>query len=321
MNDHKKRIYCPIGLRTLKTAAAVTIALIIVEQYGASAAKLLFAMMGAIAAVGPTFKASLQGCAGQLFSVVMGACVSISVTMLPIANAAAVGAGVILIMAVYQVLHLKLSPVLPCLILVTICSDPQIAAVPYSLARLWDTAIGLGVGMLINMLVFPYDNSRKIRRVMEGLDKDLICFLEDMFDGDEHLPDTKGMSRKINHLQRELALFEDQRLLRRRRQKQELQQLKNCEDMARELMTELEALRSMDRPGRLNRANRLALGAAQADIPLQERGNRFAVEDLVANYHVARIMDLRQALKKELSENSEEKTGEADKEHGQDRDG
>ena len=168
------------------------------------------------------------------------------------------------------------------------------------MARLWDTAIGLGVGMLINMLVFPYDNSRKIRQAMEGLDRDLICFLEDMFDGDEHLPDTKGMNRKISNLHSQLDLFEDQRLLHRRRQKQELRQLKDCEGTVRALMIQLEALRGIEHPGRLNQANWAALHAAKANIPAWEPSRRFSVEDLVVNYHVSRILELRQELTREL---------------------
>ena len=42
----------------------------------------------------------------------------------------------------------------------------------YGLGRIWDTAIGLGVGMAVNMLVFPYNNRRQIDETVSGLDKD-----------------------------------------------------------------------------------------------------------------------------------------------------
>ena len=41
-----------------------------------------------------------------------------------------------------------------------------------------------GKSMLINVLVFPYDNSKKIRAAVRNLDAELILFLEDIFDGD-----------------------------------------------------------------------------------------------------------------------------------------
>ena len=78
------------------------------------------------------------------------------------------------------------------------CDD--IDPIRYALGRIWDTAIGLSVGMAINMLVFPYDNSRKIRQTVESLDRELVLFLEEMFDGDQVLPDAEAMNEKISGL-------------------------------------------------------------------------------------------------------------------------
>ena len=53
----KKRLRIHIGLRTLKTAAAVILAMVVVDAYGTTPSKLIFAMLGAMAAVQPSFKA------------------------------------------------------------------------------------------------------------------------------------------------------------------------------------------------------------------------------------------------------------------------
>ena len=157
-----------------------------------------------------------------------------------------VGVGIVGILTGYQYFRLKLVPVLPCLVLVNACLNPAVEAAPYAVGRLWDTAIGLAIGMVVNMLIFPYDNSRKIRRTMEGLDRDLILFLEDLFDGDERLPEAEALARKVDALEGQLLLFSQQRLLlHRARQKRELQCLRSCEDIARELVVELEALRKL----------------------------------------------------------------------------
>ena len=59
----------PVGLRTVKTAVAVMLSLVIVEHYGASPAKVVFATIGAMSAVGPTFKASVRSCLTQICGV------------------------------------------------------------------------------------------------------------------------------------------------------------------------------------------------------------------------------------------------------------
>ena len=42
-----------VGLRTIKTAAAIIVSMVIVDQYGSSASKLIFAMLGAMYVVQP----------------------------------------------------------------------------------------------------------------------------------------------------------------------------------------------------------------------------------------------------------------------------
>lgn len=298
----------PVGPRILKTALAVTLALAVVEPYGASPAKVVFATIGAMSAVAPTFTASLLACLTQICGVAVGGLLALTVIALRIPPVIGVGVGIIGILTGYQYFRLKLVPVLPCLVLVNICLNPAVEGASYAAGRLWDTAIGLAIGMAVNLLIFPYDNSRKIRRTMEGLDRDLILFLEDLFDGDEHLPEAVALARKVDALEGQLLLFAQQRLLlHRRRQKQELQRLRSCEDIARELVVEMEALRNMERRGHLNRENRQELRALGAQVMEEAPDKGEQMEDVVVNYHVARALSLRRELRQSLPMERREK--------------
>lgn len=303
MRKKIRNIHSPVGWRTVKTAAAVAISILMVERYGTSADELLFGVMGAFSAMEPTFKASVRGCIAQITGVIIGVILSLVMGAVEVPGVVAAGIGIILIMAVYQIFHWKTSPVLPCLILVTICTTPQLSALTYGVVRIWNTALGLAVGMAINMLVFPYDNSKKIQQAMVSLDEDLIHFLQDLFDGGEHLPATEEMEKKIDVLEAQLATFADQRLLRRRHQKRTLARLRHCEDTARALLLEMETLRSIEHVARLNRENWAALRALGANLAEEVPQNRFSVEDLVVNYHVSRVLVLRQELRDMLSGN------------------
>jgi uncharacterized membrane protein YgaE (UPF0421/DUF939 family) len=183
-----------IGLRTVKTAAAVVLAMIIVESYGATSSKLIFAMLGAMAAVQPTFKESLESCLTQIVGVLFGAVMGILLLALPVHPLVATGIGIILVITLYNALRIRFSPSLPCFILVMLCTSPDIQPLEYAVGRIWDSAIGLAVGMIVNTLIFPYDNSRQIRGIVESLDREVIAFLEDMFDGDDVLPDGAQMT-------------------------------------------------------------------------------------------------------------------------------
>lgn len=286
-----------IGLRTIKTTAAIVISMIIVDQLGTSASKLIFAMLGAMAAVQPTFKESVDSCLAQIVGVLFGAGASIVLLMLPVPPLVATGIGMILVITLYNALRICYSPSLPCFIVVMMCTTPDIAPLAYASERIWDTTIGLSTGMLINTLVFPYDNSRQIRATIRSLDKELIVFLEDMFDGDDILPDADEMSRKVDAMYRQMRVFSNQKLLLQLRRQQEKQALfHQCERNVRELLARLEVLSQMGHPGRLSDENRHALEAAGAVIRDQRPLDSVMERDVVTNYHIRQVLRLRREL-------------------------
>lgn len=297
-----KRRRIRVGLRTVKTAVAIIIAMVLVEPYGATSSRLILAMLGAMAAVQPTFKESLEACVTQTVGVLFGAAAGVLLAALPTGPLTSVLLGIIFVISVYNLLPDAFSPSLPCFILVMICTDAEMAPIPYALGRIWDTAIGLGVGILINSLVFPYDNSRQIRETADGLDRDLLLFLEDMFDGNSSLPDTDAMNKRIATLEGQLSVFANQRLLlHMRRRKRELTRYKACERKARELVSHLEVLSQLDRPGRLSEDNRRRLAACGARVEDARALDSVMEKDVVTNFHVAQILTLRHELLETLS--------------------
>ena len=293
----KKWVRLRVGLRTVKTTAAVVISMMLVDRLGTSGSRLIFAMLGAMAAVQPTFKESVASCLTQIVGVLFGAAAGLLLRLLPGPDLVAVGIGMVLVITLYHSLRIPYSPSLPCFVVVIVCVTPDVHPIIYAAERIWETAIGLGVGMAINTLVFPYDNSRRIRATAEGLDKVLIAFLEEVFDGDDILPDAKAMRRTINDLQRELELFSNQKLiLRLRRQQEELETFRLCENKARELVARMEVLSQMGRPGRLDGENRRRLLACGANIRDQRPLDSVLERDVVTNYHVRQILKLRREL-------------------------
>lgn len=286
-----------IGLRTAKTAAAVILSILVVDLLGTTTSKLIFAMLGAMAAVQPTFKASLESCLTQIIGVLFGAVLSAALLMLPIPPLVSTGIGIILVITLYNMLGIRFSPSLSCFIVVMMCNTPDIQPLIYAYGRIWDTAIGLGIGMLINTLIFPYDNSRRIRETVESLDKELLIFLEDLFDGDDQLPDEKKMNAAINDMSRQLTLFSDQKLiLNLRRQKHDLEVFRECEGKAKELLARMLVLSRVERPGILTSENKEHLIACGADIRDDRTTDDPTELDIVTNYHIRQILQLRQDL-------------------------
>ncbi len=295
MKINYKRIH--IGRRTFKTALAVIISLIIVSMLGTSAAKMIFAMLGAMCAMENTFKQSVEACMTQIVGMILGAIVAALLSLLPIHSLLMVAIGIVVIIVIYNIMGVHFSPNLPCLIIVTSCMNADVYPFAYALGRLWDTAIGLAVGMIINVLVLPYDNSLKIRQAIEYLEKEVIEFLEDMFDGDKDYPDTEKMRNTINDMASQLGIYSKQWLpFSVKQDKQKLEVFLKCESKARELMAQMEVLSQMEKPGRLDPDIRKRLEENGADIRDRRKILRFEEEDIITNYHVGKILDLREEL-------------------------
>ena len=293
----RKHIRFHIGLRTIKTSVAVVLSMVIVELLGTTDSRLIFAMLGAMAAVQTTFKDSLESCLTQMIGVVFGAFIAVLLRFINLPPLISTGIGIILVITLYNLLSIRFSPGLPCFIVVMICTTPDVEPIAYAAGRFWDTTIGLGVGMLINTLIFPYDNSRQLRVTAESLDKELIYFLEQLFDGDDEIPDTQIMLRKTQDIERQLKVFSNQKLiLRLRRQKQQIESFQICEKKAHELIARMEILSHVVQPGRLSEDNRRQLEACGAVIRDERILNEVQEIDVVTNYHIRQILGIRKDL-------------------------
>lgn len=286
-----------IGRRTMKTVAAVVIAMLAAEYFGTTSSKLIFAMMGAMEAVRPTFKESVEAALSQFIGIIVGAVAAVLLHTLPIPYLVSAGIGVLIVIVFYNVMKLKFSPSLACFVVVMVCTTSDVHPLLYALGRIWDSAIGLFIGLLINVLVFPYDNSKKIKTAVQNLDEELILFLEDIFDGDNQLPDANIMEKKLADIVYQLSIFADQMLpFHQARQKEKIQLFRLCEERARRLVSHLEVLCAMDTLGQLNDENLAKLRSGGADIAEQPELEAWTDKDIITNYHVVQILALRNEL-------------------------
>ena len=301
----RKRSRFHIGMRTIKTVVSVVIAMLIVESNVSPYSNLSVAMLGAIAAVQPSFRESVYTGMSQIVGSAVGLAIGILLLQLPSDHIVTTGISVVFVILLYNVLHITYSPSLPVLMVVILCTSEGIdPVIPWALGRLWDTTIGVAVGMFINTVFFPYDNSKQIRFTVESLDREVIIFLEELFDGDKILPHADKVRKKIASMERQMDIFTKQRLIGHiRRQKQEIEKFLICEQKARQLVARIELLSLMGVPGKLNEANRARLRASGAVIRDQRHLDDQPTErDIVTNYHVHQILTIRHELLEALGE-------------------
>ena len=299
----KQRIRFHIGMRTIKTVVSVIIAMLLVDSNLSPHSNLTLGMLGAVAAVQPSFKESVDSSLAQIVGTVTGGIVGTLLLLTPLPTIVITAIAVVVVITVYNMLHISYAPSLPILVVVILCTTPEVNHIAYAFGRLYDTCIGLAVGLIINTLVFPYDNSRQIRFAVESLDRELIIFLEDMFDGDDILPDPDVLGRKFDAMQGMLHIFSQQRIFfHLKLQKKEVAAFEVCRDKALSLVSRIYLLSVMGVPGHLSQEVCDLLAASGAKIKDKPWKGDFSERDIVINYHVKHILNLRRELLEALGE-------------------
>ena len=299
----KKHTRFHIGMRTIKTVVSVIVAMLLVDSNLSAHSNLTLGMLGAVAAVQPSFKESVDSCLAQIIGTITGGIVGNLLLLTSLPTIVITAIAVVVVITVYNLLHISYAPSLPILVVVILCTTPDVNHVSYAFGRLYDTCIGLAVGLVINTVVFPYDNSRQIRFTVESLDKELIRFLEEMFDGDEILPDPKVLTRKVDSMEKMLHIFSQQRLITHLKlQRREVAAFSVCRNKAKALVSRIQLLSVMGTPGHLNAEVCRLLAEAGAKIRTAPWPGEFSERDIVINYHIKQILALRRELLEALGE-------------------
>ena len=292
-----------IGLRTIKTVIAVILSMIIVDHLGATSSKLIFAMLGAMAAVQPTFKESLDTCIAQIIGVILGALIGVLLLSYIDQSLLAVGIGMVVIITVYNISGVSYSPSLPCFILVMLCTTEDVAPFSYALGRIWDTAIGLAIGFVVNILIFPYDPSKGLRVTVKELTASMQDFLEDLFDGDDHYPTTTQARQKINRMANQLKQLTNQKLLLHlRRQKKDLELFHICDENAKLLLSHIEILHDLGKPGGLDTENQECMKDKGFSVADPGEFSAECQRDILTNYHVKQLLKIHDILIKSMDQ-------------------
>lgn len=278
-----------IGLRTIKTAIAVALALLIADLRGSPAA--IFAAIGAIVAMNRTLGDAVQSCLTQFFGILLGAGFgSIMVLVFNNFRYPGIAIGIIGLILLCVKLKLQFAVPLACIVFVSICLSPAEEALFYGLNRLIDTSIGLGVALIINIILKPYKNHKKIRNLFLHYLQVLPGYINTRVIEGQY-PDLTPLYQQISQISEELLVFEKQNLFRMEDHAEQAVFFRGCEQLAQSLLQELVALCGMGEEINLYEKNTKRfhiIGLAEVQGIKKESQKE---EDIVSNYHLSNFLD------------------------------
>ena len=285
-----------IGLRTIKTALAACIAMSIVSLYGSSNAKYMFAAMGAMQVTQKTIKESFDSCRLQFLGVSFGAIIGVTLLYIPLPDVVKASIGIILLITTYNIFNIKFSPIMPCVVIVSICTIQSSQPIAYAMGRLWDTAIGLSTGLLINISICPYDNIGKLHDIADRLDDEILIFIKNTFDKNGEKATVLNAKKLINDLASQLTVFSNQWVLFRLKDHVDDYHLyQELDEKTQTLIAHMKAIHYMQHLGTLNEENKNAL--LKLGITIEDKETDDIEEyNVTTNYHVKRLLIIHQRI-------------------------
>lgn len=289
MNRLQKHL--PLGLRTIKTALAVALSVLLVRLFVTDSLSVFYAAFGALVAMDTTVSRSVKQGLTQLLGVFCGTVFGyLSLSLFPITMPFwVVGLGVLLLILLCNLLNFSFSTSLSCIIFLSACLTPTDNILRDSLFRLRDTSFGIAIALVINVSVRPYNNKRRILSLLELLRQDIPKSLECIV-VQEQFPDLQPMVALLRRIDGELKLYHSQRLFHRKQDDEAL--LTGCYRLAERMVQELEVICGMDSLGDLAMENASAMQKLGIELPEAGISERKCTrhDTIVMNYHLDKLL-------------------------------
>ena len=281
----------PLGLRTLKTGIAVTLAVLLVRLFVTDELSVFYAAFGALIAMERTFSGSLKQALSQLIGVVAGTILGLVMLLLfPQATPAwAAGIGVVLLLLLCNVLKLNFVASFSCIIFLSASLTPSDNILRDSLFRLRDTAAGIAVALVVNAVIVPYNNKVRIRLLLTQLRAQIPQQVESIVIS-ERFPDLRPNVELLRRIDRELQFYHNQRFFHRRHDEEAA--LRGCRQLAGRMVEELEAICGMDTLGNLSTENAETMRDLGMALPEAGIAGRKCTrhDTIVMNYHLEKLL-------------------------------
>lgn len=293
MKRHAK-LHLHIGLRTFKTALAVTLALLLARAIGANSP--MFAGLGAIVAMTRTLRDSLREARTQFAGIVVGGIIScILLLLFPVPSPWITGLAILAAIALCNFFGLYYAVSMTAIIVLSVCVSSEGNVLADMGYRLLDTTTGLIVGLLVNMLIKPYNNRHRVVAVLYRMAAAVpryldACMLKDLY------PDLADFEKSLREMELEFEIYRRQHFRYRETHDRDAAYLSGVCQLATRMYQELSALCCMDTFGVPNARNMARLRELGLCVP--EHWDRKCTEEdsIVSNYHLEKILDAREYL-------------------------
>ncbi|WP_312654054.1 aromatic acid exporter family protein [Proteiniclasticum sp.] len=289
-----------IGMRTIKTAIVVIISYFVSSLIND---ELSFALIyAAVICIETSVVSSFKIGYNRVLGTAVGGVIGLIMTYLPIYGGIAMALGIIITIIFCNLLNIKKATgIAITLVIIIIMGSSDSAPAVYAMQRTLDTVIGIVIATIVNMLIYPPDQMKRVRESFNTFRHTAKQVIGDVviFSIDESLSSLSGsledLKDKFISLNKELPIL-------RKYDKEEFDYYAQMIEASEKVLIYAEAI-SLSEPGvRMTIDNNqkltklLSRDIQQSEFVTPQSSTR---EDMIYNYNLAKLIS---ALEKVLRE-------------------
>lgn len=190
-----------IGLRTIKTAIAVFLSVVVANWIGLSYP--LFVAMTAIFSMDKTPMRTLIVGRNRVVGTILGAVVGVAFATIDRGNPFMCFLGMLVLISLCKKLKVTESVVISGIVFMAIMVHIDgTTPIMYGMSRTFDSIVGLAIAFLVNLLIFPMYNVKRFPYMLNSLREDIVYAME------HDIVDLKSMNIKFARIGDEVKIFD-----------------------------------------------------------------------------------------------------------------
>ncbi|MBU5293021.1 FUSC family protein [Anaerosalibacter bizertensis] len=280
-----------IGMRTVKTAIAVSLTIFIAQIIKLKSP--FFAGIAAIIAMQSSVAGSFKAGKSRMLGTVLGAALGLVCSLISPTNPIIIGIGVIIIIHLCNVLEWKKSATIAAIVFLSITYNQEPGnRLNYSLYRTLDTFVGIIIATLVNFFILPPNFKDKVHFSCNNILAESLNLIESLIWKNKDIN-----IGELEHIKNNLKTLEDYYGTLREEVElnickgEDCKHLKNTYDSFKDIYDNLSILSSIDFDPIINRTNTQVLEKMyDKKVPHSDR-NAMIEMDIVFNYHLKIILE------------------------------
>lgn len=275
-----------IGMRTIKTALAVSIGLFVAETFNLQSP--LFVGIGAIHTMQASVSESFKMGKNRMLGTVMGAIVAVVIaTYLP-RNEIFMGLGIIIVIHMLNLLNWKKSISLSAIVFIAVFLNHEYEMVPYAVSRVLDTFVGIVIGVIVNYFIAAPNSDKLFGNFVRIMTADARKYAYQLTVG-KHRVDLTDFKDELAAIEKVQNLIKDETKINILRPKGTIES-EIIMKVLYEIYYDLSALQMMQYIATISPDNLDLIEELYSIRPIWEMRAIIAEKDIIFNYHLQRLL-------------------------------